>query len=153
MDAVHDSQKSSAREASGRAGGKERFLALDAWRGICALFVAASHFPAPGFIHVSQLVQQAYRFVDFFFVLSGFVIAHAYRHSLEQGRALPFVIRRIGRLWPLHAATLGALVFMTLAGAVIGLHLQVAVYGAIIPNLSLTHAWGYMNVVAWNYPS
>jgi peptidoglycan/LPS O-acetylase OafA/YrhL len=133
--------------------GKERFMALDAWRGICALFVAASHFPSPGLIHQSALVQMAFRYVDFFFVLSGFVIAHAYRRSLEQGELRPFIVRRIGRLWPLHAATLGALVVMGLAGAMVGLHVQETVYWALPANLSLTHSWGYLNLVTWNYPS
>src|SRR5690348_13363894 len=99
------------------AGASERFRALDAWRGICALLVAAFHFPSPGAIHTSQVVQHAYRFVDFFFVLSGFVIAHAYRRSLENGELLPFMVRRIGRLWPLHAATLAALIVIAVAGA------------------------------------
>ncbi|GGF53852.1 acyltransferase [Azorhizobium oxalatiphilum] len=88
-----------------------RFESLDAWRGVCALLVVLFHFC---FIFVSpltdvRLVSNAYLFVDFFFVLSGFVVCHAYRDRLgDGGRWLGFVVRRFGRLWPLHAALLAA---------------------------------------------
>lgn len=88
-----------------------RFEALDAWRGICAVLVVLFHFC---FIFVSpltevRLVSNAYLFVDFFFVLSGFVVCHAYRDRLgDAGRWMGFVVRRFGRLWPLHAVLLAA---------------------------------------------
>ena len=62
-----------------------RFEALDSWRGICALMVALLHFEA--FSHLKDLpfFNDAYLFVDFFFVLSGFVIAANYRQRLANG--------------------------------------------------------------------
>ena len=90
-----------------------RFEALDAWRGICALLVVLFHFC---FIFTSpltdhRLVSNAYLCVDFFFVLSGFVVCHAYGHRLtDAGSWVGFVVRRFGRLWPLHAAMLAAFV-------------------------------------------
>lgn len=90
-----------------------RFEALDAWRGICAVLVVLFHFC---FIFVSplmgyRLVSNAYLCVDFFFVLSGFVVCHAYRDRLsDAGSWLSFVVRRFGRLWPLHATLLAAFV-------------------------------------------
>jgi peptidoglycan/LPS O-acetylase OafA/YrhL len=43
-------------------------------------------------------------FVDFFFVLSGFVIAASYGERLAQGFSLArYAVLRIGRVWPLHA--------------------------------------------------
>ncbi len=90
-----------------------RFEALDAWRGVCALLVVLFHFcflfesPLVG----TRLVSNAYLFVDFFFVLSGFVVCHAYRHRLADGPSwMSFVVRRFGRLWPLHATMLAAFV-------------------------------------------
>ncbi len=90
-----------------------RFEALDAWRGICALLVVLFHFcfifTSPLMEH--RLVSNAYLCVDFFFVLSGFVVCHAYRHRLaDAGSWLTFVVRRFGRLWPLHVTMLGAFV-------------------------------------------
>ncbi|MEP9379768.1 acyltransferase [Aquabacter sp. CN5-332] len=90
-----------------------RFEALDAWRGICAILVVLFHFcfifqsPLSG----ERLIANAYLFVDFFFVLSGFVVAHAYAARLNSGAAWgAFVVRRFGRLWPLHGAMLAAFI-------------------------------------------
>lgn len=130
-----------------------RFRSLDAWRGICALIVAATHFHTNGYIHSSLLVQRAGRFVDFFFVLSGFVIAHAYRHRLKGGGAWSFLMRRVGRLWPLHLVTLGATVLMAIAGSFLGLTIQGFVYGAIFANVTMTHSWGFLDRLTWNGPS
>ena len=48
-----------------------------------------------------------YLFVDYFFVLSGFVIAHRYRSSISSRAAyLRFAIVRLGRVYPLHVAVL-----------------------------------------------
>ncbi len=76
------------------------------WRGICALAVAIFHY---SFVMKTEIIQNAilsnsYLFVDFFFVLSGFVVCHAYRSRLDSPRKVGgFVLRRFGRLWPLHA--------------------------------------------------
>lgn len=131
----------------------ERLRSLDAWRGICALFVAALHFQTIGYIHSSPLVAQAGRFVDFFFVLSGFVIARAYRRRLEEGAWAAFLVRRVGRLWPLHIVTLGATVAMAVAGSFVGLSVNGFVYADIPANITMIHAWGYLDRLTWNGPS
>jgi peptidoglycan/LPS O-acetylase OafA/YrhL len=130
-----------------------RFRALDSWRGICALCVAMLHFPNAGFIHSSAVIQNAGRFVDFFFVLSGFVIAYAFRNQLEAGGWPSFVIRRIGRLWPLHVAVLGVLIAIAFAASAAGLHISGENYWAIPANLTMTQAWGYLDYWSWNGPS
>lgn len=90
----------------------ERFETLDSWRGICAVMVVIYHFSFlvnAEMLH-NRLLSNAYLFVDFFFVLSGFVVCHAYRDRLASGRQFGgFLLRRIGRLWPLHLAILFAL--------------------------------------------
>ena len=130
-----------------------RFRALDSWRGICALCVAMLHFPNAGFIHSSAIIQNAGRFVDFFFVLSGFVIAYAFRRQLEAGALLPFVIRRIGRLWPLHVTMLAVLVAIALVASLAGLHISGEYYWAIPAHLTMTQSWGYLDFWSWNGPS
>jgi peptidoglycan/LPS O-acetylase OafA/YrhL len=53
--------------------------------------------------------------VDFFFVLSGFVICHSYRDKISNGGDLSrFMWLRAGRLYPLHFATL--IIFIGLEG-------------------------------------
>lgn len=47
--------------------------------------------------------------VSFFFVLSGFVLAHAYHGKITSVQDVPaYVAIRFFRIWPLHIATLGA---------------------------------------------
>jgi len=130
-----------------------RFRSLDAWRGIAALFVAALHLKTFGWINQSLVVQGAGHFVDFFFVLSGFVIAHAYRERLERGWIMPFIVRRVGRLWPLNAATLAALVLMAAAGSLAGLRISGFTLVAIPANLTMTQSWGYLDYFSWNHPA
>ena len=85
-------------------GQKGRFRALDAWRGIAAIFVVLFHIPIRESFLRLPFFGGTGNFVDFFFVLSGFVIAHAYGSQLTEtpSETPMFLIRRIGRLWPLH---------------------------------------------------
>lgn len=89
-----------------------RFAVLDSWRGLCALFVALMHFPASGWITDNAFVGHSWLFVDFFFVLSGFVIAHGYGERIAKGIDFArFTIARLGRIYPLHVAILALLAF------------------------------------------
>jgi peptidoglycan/LPS O-acetylase OafA/YrhL len=82
-----------------------RFTVLDGWRGIAALSVALYHLRAAGHFYDAPLVRHAFIFVDFFFVLSGFVLLHAYRSRLHDATQLkPFILSRFGRIYPLHIA-------------------------------------------------
>ncbi|AWB24070.1 acyltransferase [Methylobacterium currus] len=93
--------------------GSERFEALDAARGVCALAVAFFHMPLAHPLQQQAWFPNLQLCVDVFFVLSGFVLLHAYGERLATGRqVLRFVLMRFGRLWPLHAATLGFLILL-----------------------------------------
>lgn len=141
-----------------------RFAVLDGWRGICALVVALHHLHANGSFFALPFVRGAWLFVDFFFVLSGFVIAHAYGKRLNAPRDVgPFVMRRLARLWPLHAAVLGALVGLEAAKAAAmawtGIGAQNPPFqgetglAALASNLLLIHALGLHDGATWNFPS
>jgi peptidoglycan/LPS O-acetylase OafA/YrhL len=59
--------------------------------------------------------------VDFFFVLSGFVIAASYGERLKQGFSIrTFMFLRYARLWPLHAFVLAVFVLLELVFALLG---------------------------------
>ncbi|MCX5743416.1 MAG: acyltransferase [Proteobacteria bacterium] len=141
----------------------ERFEALDAWRGICALVVALEHLNVDSVLHRNAFVVHGFRFVDFFFVLSGFVIAHAYRARLQQGGAVrAFLIRRIGRLWPLHVVALGVLVgfeLLVLIASHVGISLGHAAFtdrntlAGIGAHLALIQGLGVFDQLTWNGPS
>ena len=60
-------------------------------------------------------------FVDVFFIISGFVIAHVYADRMGSWRQFArFMQRRIGRLFPLHLATLGAVALLFYLIGVLG---------------------------------
>jgi peptidoglycan/LPS O-acetylase OafA/YrhL len=133
-----------------------RFRALDGWRGICALLIALHHFPAHGFIYHLPLVRNAWLLVDFFFVLSGFVITHAYRDRLSSGQAAAFfAIRRFFRLWPLQAAMLAAFIALELyryLATGTGFIGERSIF-AIFTNLALVQSLGLHDMLTWNTPS
>lgn len=100
-----------------------RYLALDSLRGIAALAVAAYHIKGGGALFNNQLVQNAWLMVDFFFVLSGFVIAANYAARLV-GDGFPtsrFLFVRLGRLYPLHMFVLAAYLLLEFAPLVLPL--------------------------------
>ena len=85
---------------------KRHYVALDGLRGEVALIVAATH---TNFISGFQAFQHGYLAVDFFFILSGFVIANAYESRLRDTMTFSeFVIVRAIRLYPM--IVIGALV-------------------------------------------
>lgn len=140
-----------------------RFDALDACRGLAALMVALQRLEAHGYHASLGPVRNAYLFVDFFFVLSGFVIAHSWGDRLETGRQLGgFFVRRFGRLWPLHAFMLALFVAveaLKLVAAARGAQMTSPPFtgtsapGTILPNLLLVHSLGFHDYLAWNVPS
>lgn len=84
----------------------KRYEVLDALRGLAALAVVFFHFTQVKL--APTLVPHGYLAVDFFFILSGFVVAHAYENALQTRLSWrTFMLRRIIRLYPL--ALLGAM--------------------------------------------
>jgi len=104
----------SAAAASPVAGRDEarrarRFVALDAWRAAAALAVVYGHLTA-GRLGAGERHLAFYLAVDFFFVLSGFVLAHRYWAELTEGGPFrPVIVARLARLYPAHACVLLAL--------------------------------------------
>ena len=79
---------------------KHRFGALDALRGIAALAVLAYHFR--WFYSPEYCFPGGYLAVDLFFLLSGFVIGHAYDEKIQGGMTSAiFIERRLIRFLPL----------------------------------------------------
>jgi len=88
-----------------------RFQELDSLRGLAALGVVGWHYAGHfGARPLPDLMLPFYRhgllLVDFFFVLSGFVLAHGFWKEERRTRLTANLLARIGRLYPLHLATL-----------------------------------------------
>jgi peptidoglycan/LPS O-acetylase OafA/YrhL len=94
---------------------KHHFDILDGLRGIAAVAVVIFHFMefiAPHY-H-DNFIAHAYLAVDFFFCLSGFVIAYAYDQKLPTIGVIPFLKLRLIRLHPLVVigSVIGLLTFL-----------------------------------------
>ncbi|MEQ1783592.1 MAG: acyltransferase [Hyphomonadaceae bacterium] len=94
----------------------------------------------------SSLLGKGYLGVDFFFVLSGFVLARVYGREISAGtyRHSRFIVKRIARVYPMHIVMLAFFVALALAAPALGLVLDSAARNdfAMIPaHLLLVHAW------------
>ena len=81
---------------------KQHFEILDGLRGIAAVAVVIFHFmefAVPDYRN--NFIAHAYLAVDFFFCLSGFVIAYAYDNKLQKIGIVQFFKLRLIRLHPL----------------------------------------------------
>ncbi|QHL90134.1 acyltransferase family protein [Sphingomonas changnyeongensis] len=93
-----------------------RFTALDSLRGLSALLVVLFHFHGPGLLGTLAIVRNGWLFVDLFFVLSGFVLAHGHAARLAAGDSIGrFLALRLARIYPLHAVVLFAYLAAMLA--------------------------------------
>lgn len=80
---------------------RRAFQTLDGLRGVGALLVVIRHVP---YMFGGLKVPESFLAVDLFYLVSGFVVAHAYGARLKAGGFFKdFVKTRIIRLYPLYA--------------------------------------------------
>ena len=94
---------------------KPHYEILDGLRGVAAVMVVIFHlFEAhAGGNHLTQIINHGYLAVDFFFMLSGFVIGYAYDDRWNRMSIGTFFKRRVIRLHPMVivGSIIGALFF------------------------------------------
>ena len=93
---------------------KPHYDLLDGLRGVAAITVVWFHiFEAFATSHLDQRINHGYLAVDFFFVLSGFVIGYAYDDRWGKMKTKDFIKRRVIRLHPMvvMGAIIGAVMF------------------------------------------
>ena len=98
---------------------KPRYEILDALRGVAAILVVCFHlFETYSRGPQYQILNHGYLAVDFFFVLSGFVIGYAYDDRWNKMNLKNFFKRRLIRLHPMviFGSFLGLLLFYFAAG-------------------------------------
>lgn len=140
--------------------------AVNGWRGPGAIAIALAHFWITTDFFLVGTLEPIALLVDLFFVLSGLLIAKVYMEKLRQPSAFPeYIVRRLGRIWPVQAVTLAILVAYELAKliaeATFGLHFSVPAFAAdggnfaeaIWTNLLLVHSLGVHARETWNFPS
>lgn len=96
--------------------------------------------------------------VDFFFILSGFILAHVYGPQLTSGRfrMRSFLVKRFARLYPVHLVTLLASLSIFLLATALGIQLNNPDkydMRQLIPNLLLVQTWFPFTRAAFNMPS
>lgn len=137
----------------------DRRLGLDLFRVLAALGVMTAHFLAHlhQYSGVSLERVDRWNFVDFFFVLSGFVLAEAYADKVGRPALYyDFLWARFARLYPLHAATILALILIGVAATMAGYRIRVpdGFDPRLAPhNLFLLHAWNVTSGPSLNSPS
>ncbi len=82
-----------------------RFYVLDSFRGVFALCVVVFHLNIIGSISELKFFSGSSLFVQFFFVLSGFVLTHGYANKNDYNFK-SFIVSRTWRLYPLHLTML-----------------------------------------------
>lgn len=137
------------------------FGKLESLRGVAACLVVLFHSPFNFGAKPIEFMQNSYLFVDFFFILSGFVMALAYGDKIKEGLSFTsYITLRLGRIYPLH-------LFMLLAWVpyiLIKQYLYNAGFGGTDPseksniftfvsNVFLVHSMGLHPNIGWNYPS
>ena len=131
-------------------------------RALAALLVLGLHTDQnvpSDVLNVLPFLARGYLGVDFFFVLSGFIITHVYFASLAQpsrNGVQVFLWHRFIRLYPVHVAVLAALVILIsiVHANHIALNNPQEWRFADLPwQLTLLHAWGVTPKPGWNAPS
>lgn len=143
------------------APAQSEMRALTAIRFFAALWVVLYHFRDQLAFRIDEttlIFVNGPLGVDFFFVLSGFVMAHVYSEAVRTGTFdyRGFLRKRFARLYPLHLATLLALVLIAVGMSYAGMSANNAAkynWSQLPYHLLLIHAWGVTDQLSWNIPS
>ncbi len=111
---------------------KTHYQVLDGLRGVAAITVVIFHTleTFTGGDPKKQIINHGYLAVDFFFLLSGFVVAYAYDDRWDRMTAWDFCKRRLIRLQP-----------MVIFGTVLGALFFYLGKGAVMPLIAVTPPW------------
>lgn len=125
-----------------------------ALRGIAALLVVYGHYSAVFGKKIAGwdfFVPRTHLGVDFFFLLSGFILYLVYQRDFSQTVTATawghFMKRRVARIYPLHLVTLFAVILL------LRFHVPTKNFGILGLNLGLMQGWGFTDRFEFNSPS
>jgi len=116
---------------------KPHYQILDGLRGVAALMVVAFHLcEAHAASRFVQVINHGYLAVDFFFLLSGFVIGYAYDDRWTRMSLGEFFTRRLVRLQP-----------MVVMGMVVGAALFYTQSSDLWPTIAQVPVWKMLGIM------
>lgn len=137
-------------------------------RGIGALCVVVYHFNLAAKLNGFDLLTGIWEpyfakiqlWVDFFFILSGFILCHVYGNAffdkVSKEKYKSFIVARFARIYPLHFFTLFLLVIPNVliffADRKMAFNAEYSI-PSLIANVFLLNAHGLFDRVTWNMPS
>ncbi len=146
--------------ASGPSSPQQAHLdSLTCARGIAAWLVVLYHIRS-GMSWLPQemlaFFAKGYLSVDFFFLLSGFVIyLSSHRALLKEGAAgiRPFLQRRLARIYPLYAVLLLLTIIFAALLTASGRDASNYPWRELPLHLFLMQNWGFTQALSWNHPA
>lgn len=144
-------------------GAAQRHAGLTRLRFFLIAWVILYHLNLP--LHVtdawtwlSPVLWRGYLGVDGFFLLSGFALWLGYGTRPPRGaRGIGrFLMRRVAKIWPLHAAALFGLALLVGSAMALGVTIRepdrFSAHDFVL-QLLLVHGWETTRIFSWNYPS
>lgn len=146
--------------AGGHRSKGGHILSLDSFRFLAASLIVVLHYESDftlGWSTRLPTLRGLDLYVDFFFILSGFVIARTYAARVSTVPLyLTFLQKRFARIYPLHLLTLAAVVAMVVLAKVMGApvnHPEVYNWNGLLPSIFLVQAWGTLDSNVFNLPA
>ncbi len=103
---------------------------------------------------VDLILSKGYLAVDFFFILSGFILTHCYLDSLKAGTFSyrNFMVKRIARIYPVHLFTLALMTVVFGINAALNLPPpeNSPTLSDFVQNIFLVHSWGLASDLSYN---
>lgn len=141
---------------------KKHFFALDSFRGLCALCVVVFHMRVLDGFSEFLFFRNSRLFVEFFFILSGFVLTHS--HLTKKNDSFKkYAIARTFRIFPLHLFMLSIYIVLEclkLLAQHKGFGFNTPAFEGgnsikeLIPNFFLLQSWySGFDYLSFNYPS
>lgn len=133
-------------------------------RGVLSIWVVIYHFWPdalllfPAFAMFTPVIEKGRFAVPAFFILSGVVLAHNYRHlggSWNSKTVREFLVKRLVRVYPVHFVSLVIVLMMVVVSWYCGWKVSDTGYSFrdFVLNCFLVHTWVPHFSLNWNYPS
>ncbi len=134
--------------------------ALTALRFFAAFYISLFHvhyFSGYSFGVFDAILVSGYLAVDFFFVLSGFILAYTYVDAFKAKSVSiqRFIIKRVARIYPVHVVMLLITAFFLWVAKSAGweaMEDSLNIWN-FLDNLMMVHAWNQTESLTYNQPS